>query len=168
MRAVSPSVRPNGHASARLKGPSERRSGRGESAYVESRAAPRARAGRTGPRRVRHRSAGRPGHRLAHPHPRLRPGPAVNDARTPCCGAAHHDRADGRTLGASRRRAPHRGVQRGRAATGGRLAGELCLDVQVLGFLGLEVAETVTAQWITTDQFVWAVNALLDGVAARS
>jgi hypothetical protein len=26
----------------------------------------------------------------------------------------------------------------------------------------------VTAQWITTDQFTWAVNALLDGVTASS
>ena len=25
-----------------------------------------------------------------------------------------------------------------------------------------------TAQWITTDQFIWAVNALLDGVTASS
>jgi len=26
----------------------------------------------------------------------------------------------------------------------------------------------VTAQWITTDQFTWAVNALLDGVTVSS
>ena len=69
-------------------------------------------------------------------------------------------RRDGERLGISRPRGYACGARRGERAA--------------LDFLDVEdwpmttATRDVTAQWITTDQFTWAVNALLDGVTASS